>query len=270
MNCAEARELITALVDHELHGSERSQLESHLKDCARCQSILAQEQLLKREVHAEGAKLHAPADLKEKILSDRRIFPEQAEIPRRWTSRGWLADYVLRPAVVSAVLLIVGLPSLYLLNQRSQPISLAALETYSPFLRGDLPMITAQSADEIKEQLMRAAGGSFEPMGYDLSAMNLEPVAGAVREMKGRKVLIAIYRGQGLSLICYTFLGTEEDAPANAAVFFDPGKKMNFYAFSQGGINVVFHREGGVICILASQMPMQDLLALARAHARPA
>ena len=68
--------------------------------------------------------------------------------------------------------------------------------------------------------------------------------------------------------MCYTFLGSEGDAPANAARFFDQDKKMNFYAFSRAGINAVLHREGDVICILASEMPMDELLALAREKSR--
>jgi hypothetical protein len=44
---------------------------------------------------------------------------------------------------------------------------------------------------------------------------------------------------------------------------------MNFYAFSRGGVNAVLHREGEIICILASAMPMDELLALAKSKAKP-
>jgi len=107
-------------------------------------------------------------------------------------------------------------------------------------------------------------------MGYDFTAMNLRPVSGIVREIDGRKVLVAIYQGPGGLLLCYTFLGSEKDAPPNAARFFDSDKKMSFYAFSDGKINAVLHREGDVICVLASEMSMEELLALARSKARPA
>jgi len=43
---------------------------------------------------------------------------------------------------------------------------------------------------------------------------------------------------------------------------------MDFYAFSRGGINAVLHREGRIICILASEMPMEKLLALAQSKAK--
>ena len=106
-------------------------------------------------------------------------------------------------------------------------------------------------------------------MGYDLTAMQLRPVAGLVRDIQGRHILIAIYQGRGGTLFCYTFFGSEEDAPADAAKFFDPVKKINFYAFSQDGLNAVLHREGEIICVLASEMPMENLLALAKSKARP-
>src|SRR5438093_11356197 len=61
----------------------------------------------------------------------------------------------------------------------------------------ELPVFRANGAAKIKEQLIRAVGGSFWPMGYDFSAMNLEPVAGAIREIQVRKIIVAIYQGQG-------------------------------------------------------------------------
>lgn len=267
MKCEEAEELITAFVDNELSRPDRSTLETHLATCATCRRILGQEQALKEAVHAAGLSTGVPASLREKILSDLAASPQKSTPLRRWNL--WPPPLLLRPAFVLALALILALPILYLLNQRNESVSLAAVETYGTFLRGDLPTIKAKSAEEMKEALARAVDGSFHPMGYDLSMIKLEPVAGAVREIEGRKILVALYRGQGPSLICYTFLGTDKDAPVNAAVFFDPEKKMNFYAFSHGSINAVLHREGNVICILVSEMPMQDLLALARSKARP-
>lgn len=68
----------------------------------------------------------------------------------------------------------------------------------------------------------------------------------------------------------HTALGTERDAPADAAIFFDAGKEINFYTFSQGRINRVMQRVGERICILVSEMPPEELLALARSGTQPA
>jgi hypothetical protein len=90
-----------------------------------------------------------------------------------------------------------------------------------------------------------------------------------VREIDGRKILVAIYQGKGGTLFCYTFLGSEADAPPNDARFFNAANKIDFFAFSRGVVNAVFHREDGVICILASEMAMDKLLALAESKIKP-
>lgn len=143
-----------------------------------------------------------------------------------------------------------------------------AVETYELFDRGRLTIRRVENPEEIVEELTRAVGGHFHPMGYDLTAMQMRPVAGLVHEIQGRKVLVAIYEGAGGTLFCYTFFGSEKDAPANAAKFIDSVKKVNFYAFSRGEINAVLHREGDLVCILASKMPMNELLALAKSKAK--
>jgi anti-sigma factor (TIGR02949 family) len=268
MNCDEAQELITALVDQELRDPERNSVAAHLQECANCRSVLENEQAIKQEVRAAGERIRAPSQLRERVLSDPRIFPEKSRSARGWRDYVWPTPPILRPVLAAALLLIVALPAFYVFQQRTTPIALAALETYDRFLNGELPVHRTENTNEIIGQLTRAVGGRFHPMGYDLRAMNLEPVAGLVREIQGRKILVAVYQGQGGSLFCYTFLGSEEDAPPSAARFFDPDKKMNFYAFTRGRVNAVLHREGEVICILASEMPMQELLALAESKAR--
>jgi hypothetical protein len=105
-------------------------------------------------------------------------------------------------------------------------------------------------------------------MGYDLSAMGLKAVGGLVQEIGGRKVLVTVYKGRGSAVLCFTFLGTEKDAPPNARLFFDPEKRMNFYTFSKGRVNGVMQAVGDRICTFVSKMPMSELLALARSKAQ--
>jgi hypothetical protein len=267
MTCEEAQELITALVDRELLDPERSSLKLHLQECAVCRLALEQEQALKQAIGGAGERIHAPSDLRHKIVSDQRIFPDKSRSARRWRDYSWLKPQLAHPALAAA-LVAIAILTIFLLKPRDQPVSVAALETYILFLRDELPVRRTEDTDQIVKELTRAVGGHFHPMGYDLTAMNLRPVAGLVREIDGRKILVAIYQGQGSTLFCYTFLGSAEDAPPNAARFFDAAKKMNFYAFSRGRVNAVLHREGGVICILASEMPMEKLLALAQSKAK--
>ncbi len=267
MTCQEAQDLITALVDREPLGPERDSLETHLQECSRCRIAEEQEQLLKQTIRGRAQRMRAPGELRDRILSDQRIFPEQSRT--RWQDYIWPMPHLARPALAAGLLLAIALPALFLLKPTTEPIAAAALKTYDLFAKGELSVSRTENPDEIVEQLTRAVGGHFHPMGYDLTAMHLRPVAGLVREIQRRKILLVIYQGPGGTLFCYTFFGSEEDAPPNASRFFDAAKKINFYAFSRGGVNAVFHREGELICILASEMPMDEILTLAISKAKP-
>lgn len=270
MKCEETQELITALIDNELSDSERSSIESHLQDCVRCRFAHRQEQALKRAIRMAGIGVSAPPDLREKILSALGMAPQRDEAPKRWEWPAWAAKLMPRPALVFALLVFLLLPTVYLSLRPKEPsIPVFALETHKNVVEGTLSFVKEGSQERVKEQLVRSVEGEFAPMGYDLSMMGLQAVGGMVREVGGRKILVAIYEGEAPSLTCYTFLGTERDALDNAAVFFDPDKKINLYTFSHGGVNGVLHREGKLICILVSKMPVGDLLALARSKAQP-
>lgn len=269
MKCEEAPELITGLVDNELSGTEHISIESHLKDCPSCQLVYRQEMALKREIRIVGARLKAPADLRERILSERPNGSTE-----RGTSGGWRnllrpARPRLGPAFIFALLILMILPLLYLYRAGSSSVSLAALQTHERIIEGKIPLLKAQTQWEIREHLFRSFQGKFAPMEYDLSRVSLRAVGGAAREIRGREALVTVYEGAIPSLTCYTLLGTEKDAPANSRVFFDPEKRINFYIFSQDGVNGVLHQEGELICILVSKMPAENLLELARANARP-
>lgn len=269
MKCEEAQEFITALVDKELYESERLAIESHLKGCVRCQSAYGQEQALKRRIRIAGAGVSAPPDLREKILSDLGIAPQRDEASTRREWLAWPAKLTLRPAFVFALLAILSLPVVYWLQPKEPLISLFALQSHKKIVEGTLSFAREGSQEKVKERLLRSVEGRFAPMGYDLSMMGLQVVGGVVQEIGGRKILVAIYEGKAPSLTCFTFLGTEKDVPEDTGLFFDPEKKIDFYTLSRAGVNGVIHREGKVICILVSKLPMGELLALARAKAQP-
>lgn len=267
MLCKELEELVTALSDNELAGPERTVVEGHLSDCPDCRSLYQQQVAVKQAIRRAAAEMKAPLELREKILRDRRVFP-----PRVTTGaepRPWAGVFTRQAFALALLVVLVSLPLVYLLRPQSPSLALAAIETHDKIARQELPVTSTDSPEALKELLVRSVAGEFAPMGYDLSMVNLKPVAGIVQTIDGRRVLVALYQGEGGSLICYTFLGAENDAPPQAQAFFDADKKMTFYSYSVGRTNAVLHREGGLICILVSAMPMPDLLALARSKADP-
>lgn len=264
MKCEEAQELITALVDGELSDPERTAIEAHLRDCPRCRWVYEQERVLKREIHKAGVSTKVPANLRGKILADYSVATTEVESSGGSNKVVLPLRPFLRPAFGLALLLIVLLPLIYLMQRHSQPISLAALEIQAKIMGGELPLQTARNQNELRDWQIRAVNGKFAPMGYYLSSMHFKPVGGLVQDVNGRRVLVTVFKESSASVTCFTFLGTEEDVPKDATVFFDRGRNMNFYTFSRNGYNVVLHRKDDVICILVSQMPIEKLLDLAR------
>jgi mycothiol system anti-sigma-R factor len=265
MKCEEARELITALVDDELTHVERSSIETHLDACPRCQWSYEQERALKKHIHRTGLGMSAPADLERKILTDHGILPVEAEFSTGWSKLAVSFRPFMRPVLGLVLVLLVLLPIVYLVRPHSQPISLAALEIHGKIAGGEISLRKATTQNELRDWQTRAVEGKFTPMEYDLSSMHVRPVGGLVQEINGRKILVTVYTGNNMSVTCFTFLGTEEDAPKNAGVFFDTTKKIKFYTFSKEGFNAVLHREGDVICLLVSKMSVEELLTIATA-----
>ena len=205
MTCDEAQEWITALVDEELLGPERSLLEAHLQACDGCRHALQEERALKHTIRGAGDRIRAPGQLRSRILSDPRIFPDKEPVPRSWQDYLWPLPHPAGLALAVALLLAIALPTVVFLKSNSEPMAVAALETYDRFLKGDLPVHRTENANELVEQLAQRVDGHFHPMGYDLTAMDLRPVAGMVREIDGRKVLVAIYQGKGGTLLLLHF-----------------------------------------------------------------
>ena len=107
MNCDEAQELITALVDQELDQAERSALEAHLEECSGCRLAFEEELALKQKIRQAGERMHAPALLRSRILSDRRIFTEKSRSARQWLGDLWPGSPIFRTALALTVLVLL-------------------------------------------------------------------------------------------------------------------------------------------------------------------
>jgi hypothetical protein len=269
MQCEDAQELITALVDNELSTEQRRAIEGHLGECENCRSRHAQEIFLKRQIRLAGEAVMAPAGLREWVREEIGKVAAEARPAKARGLRSWLTMPALRPALALMLLALVVIPLTYHWWP-AKNIALAALEIHDNIVRGAKTFPRSNDPAELTKQLVQAVGNRFAPMGYDLSGMKVRPVGGFVQKIAGRDVLITVYQGEGPTVTCFTFLGTEADAPKGAKVIHDSEKRMNFYAFSRDNMHGVLHREGQEICILVSEMPMAELLAMVREKARPA
>src|SRR5215467_12970566 len=264
MECEQAEELISALIDDELSDPERPSIEGHLKDCPKCQRTYDWGRGLNREMRTVSASVVAPVNLRQRILSDQRTTTKEAESSKGRSKLILRLQPLLRPAYALALIAIVAVSIFFLVSAPNEPLSLKALQIREKIDKGEISLHQATNTDELHDWLGRAVGGNFSPLGYDFSPLGVKPIGGTVRELDGRQILVAVFRGNGLSITCFTFLGTEEDAPKNATVFLDPGTRIRFYSFSRNGIQAVLHREGNVVCLLTSNMSSEELLSLVR------
>jgi hypothetical protein len=267
MNCEQAQEWITALVDNELSAAERRAIEGHLAVCRQCQRVYEQERRIKMQVRLASAVVVASSALRRKI-------DDSFEKPSGWRRanerlKELLTTRWVRPALAMALLFLVLYPLMFR-GAEERGVALATLTAHAEIEAGGKTLARADDPKELKRKLIQSVGGRFAPMGFDLSMMKLHPISGFQEMIGGREVLVTVYRGEGPNVTCFTFLGSESDAPPGAERFFDEAKKINFYSYSEGDYHAVMHREGDVICIMVSKMPAALLLALVRDKARHA
>lgn len=268
MTCDEVRELITGMVDDELGAAERAALGEHFKSCSRCRFLLAQEKNLKKAVFSAGEDLRASSALRQRLANDPRIINRADHRRREPFAKSYYP--IVRGTLIAALLILVVVPSLLLTRRSSLPaMATTTVESYQQIVSTDDLQIKTQDLTLLAERLARTVNGRFRPMAYDFSMMHIRPVGGTLLNINRREVLVIRYAGADLPILCYTWVGTEGDAPASAAIFHDPQKRLNFYAFSLGNVNAVLHRENDVICILVSPMAMTDLVDLAKSKANP-
>ena len=265
MRCDEAQELITARVDNELGADERAVIDAHLQSCADCARAYEQEQFLKRQVHLTARGVSAPAALRQRLERRSAAVPAvENDSPQRRIA-SWFEFSGWRRALVAALLLVI-VGWFIFTQQRAENLGVAALETHRSILSGKTDLIRSGNPAALRRELARAVGDRFQPVAFDLSMMQLYPVTGFVQNIAGRDVLVTVYQGAGPTITCFTFLGTESDAPEGAEKFYDADMRVNFYSFSRAGVNGILHRESGVICVLVSKMAPADLLALLRGN----
>jgi hypothetical protein len=161
-----------------------------------------------------------------------------------------------------ALALIVA--ALWLPWRSSEDIPTAALAIHENIISGKTTLARVNDAAQLRKKLTLAVNDRFAPIALDLSMIKLYPVAGFVKRIADRDVLVTDDEGEGGTITCFTLLGGEEDAPQDSERVFDPERKINFYVFSRGEVNGVIHREGQVICLLVSKMALPELLGVAR------
>lgn len=269
MDCDQAQELITGLVDNELTAAERDAIDAHLAQCSPCSAQLERETTLKRDIRHAAAAIAVPQDLRARIESPERSVGPDIDRRKELSVPEWLVARRWRPAYAFAAVVFV-VAALLFHSQTKENIPAAALAMHEKVINGTITLVRVRDGAQLRQQLTRAVNGRFAPVALDLSIIQLHPVAGFFEKVGDRDVLVTVYEGNGRMMTCFTFLGSEADAPKGSKRLLDPDRKINFYAFSRGAVNGVLHAEGEVICVLVSNMEPAELLDVARGKAHRA
>ena len=298
MRCDEAQELITARLDDELDAEERVSLEAHLGQCTDCALTFAQESVLKRRIRLVAQQIGAPVALRQRIERNtaaakpvKKAWPEWSlrnrfalpgwrrneetrttpsaikRVSSTWNFRAWLALPTWRRALIAAMFVSVVTLIFYAQRQEEKNVGGIASESFAvheSILSGKTALLHAVNLAAMRREMASAVGDRFKPVVLDFSMKNLHPVAGFVRNIAGRDMLVTVYQGDGPTITCFTFLGSESDAPQGVERLYDAPMNVNYYSFSKDGLSAVLHREGDVMCLLVSKMAAANLIALLR------
>lgn len=259
MSCRNMRELITGSVDNQISAEERSVLRRHLAECRACDTALSLERRIKAASSAAGARVEVPAELQ--LLLERQYGARNDPL---WARAREYWQIAHRP-LPAAVLLLLMLGSLaFLLLDARHPVSVAALEMHRSVAAGSVGYTQAESPKVLAQELSRGVGGRFMPPVFDLGRLGFHAAGGFHEKVLDRDVLVTIYEGRGGMVTCHIFLGDESDIPEGAQLIDEPLDGRRYFVFSDGEINGVLQQNGSEICVLASRLPMDELMRIAR------
>ena len=166
---------------------------------------------------------------------------------------------------LSAALVALGILALILFpKQRSLPEVVA--RDFRKYQNQKLTLEVNTPDVKQMEAFFAAHGLPFKPHVYDLSSKNYRLVGGRVQYLRGQPTEWVVYRGPNNQvLLCQMYVGTVSELPAGAMERENRGKK--FHVYQVKGTTMVFWQDHKVICVLISDMPVENVVQLAFAKA---
>lgn len=253
------------LLDERVPESRRAEFAAHVAECAMCQRELAMLRMAKQSVGAlpdEGT----PAGLRQRITAglDAVDRESRAVVAPRTRSRRLASFAVPAGLLAAAAALLLLLSSDEPIVVPPDPAQIAA--DYGAVASQSLTLEMRSDQPAAVEQFFRQRGISFPTRVFDLGMMGYQVVGGAVRNDGNRPRALFVYRnGTGGTLVCQMYEGQTTELPAADEVRENNG--IRFLVYREGDLTLVFWQEGDVICVLASDVGPEAVIALAFAKA---
>ncbi len=277
---AHPEEVLQDFLDQRLTGAAADDVRAHLETCAACQAV--RDELMQardavttlrdadipmppdllasvqRALDAEVARAAvAPATESAPAASAGPAVKPSDETLARWAAvrrRRWFAV-----AAVAAALVVY-----LMLGNRTTPLDLPAQAARDLGAVGSrsLPLELQTSEAAVLERYFADAPNGPRVRVIDLGMMGI-PLEGGVRHvLDGRPSALYAYRTpSGARLVCQMYVGRLSDLPPPDNALDNKG--FHFQIYDRGGVTVVFWQEGDLVCVLASELPAGEVIALA-------
>ena len=170
MNCQDILELITADVDGELEGEDKTCVQHHLNICSNCHAELELERTTKSFVRKVVRRVAAPLQLKEEILNRLSLYPERNQ--QNLSFFLGLGKYFLPAAIIlggsaAAIIASVSFQPPVKHHPHTSPVDNNIIhQTYNNYdgvLDGKLlPAVTSEDRSAVKAYFMSTANFKVE------------------------------------------------------------------------------------------------------------
>lgn len=245
------------LLDGRLSELRRSEVAAHVEGCARCRRELDALRWVKSEVRGQLAEVEVPAELSARV----RATLDAADKRSRWPKvprRAWIAG-----ALAAAAVLLV-----FFRGHKSVPLPTAVAADFRAYDTGTVKLDFESADPKAVEAYFAQNGVDFPTHVYDLGMMRYQLAGGRVHRLDGRISALFAYRGLpsgDTSLVCQMYEGRVGDLPPTDDVRDHDG--IRFYVYRSENVTVVFWQEGDIVCVLASDAPLESVVQLAFAKA---
>lgn len=255
---AHPKEEIQDLLDRRLDQPERARVEAHLRDCESCGREAEILRRVKEAVgRAEPKRVEAPKGLDARVLAALDHEDRQA----RRGARSWRRLGVYAAAAAAAFLVV------YFLRPRDLPTEVA--REYERYRSAAISLDLRTGDPRTLERFFAQHGVPFPTRVFDLDMMRYELLGGRVLRLRNRPTAYFVYRSpENRVVVCQMFEGTTEALPEGAGVREHNG--FRFFIYRRGAETVVFWQEGGVVCVLSSDIASEEVVGLAFAKAMKA
>ncbi len=286
---AHPREHLQDLLDGRLPVTAAEAVRAHMDTCQACQGEWTRLERARAAAALLREEYAVPADLLGTIVgtldaedasrvrgqaaddhlgpapSGRQPRPQPVTTRRRWLVLGGLA-------AAATVAFFVWRP-----RPRAMPLSIQVARDFVAVDAGTLALERRTARAGELEAFFAQPGGAAAPLRvrvFDLTMMGITLEGGTRHTLNGVPSALYTYRtATGERIVCQMFEGGTGDLPETPDLRQNNGFSFHVsrVVLDSRAVTLVFWQEGNIICVLASDLPTEDVVKLAFAKAmRPA